>query len=210
MRLRLMTEADIPAGMRLKEIAGWNQTEEDWRRFLRGSPGGCFVAETNGKVCGTATTIPYENRFAWIGMVLVDPEYRSRGFGTQLLRRAIEYLDDLRIPTMKLDATPQGKPIYEKLGFVPEYEIERWTFQTSDKARSATEGVGSNPVAGKLLETILTKDNEVFGARRGSLLEDLNKHAPHFTVAALENHTLTGYAFGRHGSFADHLGPWFV
>ena len=28
--IRVMTPADIPAGMRLNEIAGWNQTFEDW------------------------------------------------------------------------------------------------------------------------------------------------------------------------------------
>jgi len=82
MRLRIMTMADIPAGMRLKEIAGWNQTTADWKRFLEASPGGCFAAEEDGRVCGTATTISFENRFAWVGMVLVDPEYRSRGIGT--------------------------------------------------------------------------------------------------------------------------------
>ena len=68
--LRLMTDADIPAGMRLKDLAGWNQTASDWERFLRASPAGCFVAESGGRVRGTAATIVYEGRFAWIGMVL--------------------------------------------------------------------------------------------------------------------------------------------
>ena len=117
MRLRTMTRTDIPAGIRLKEIAGWNQTAADWERFLNASPEGCFVAEVGGKVCGTATTISYEKRFAWVGMVLVDPEYRSHGIGTKLLERAIEYLDTSKIPTVKLDATPLGRPLYEKLGF---------------------------------------------------------------------------------------------
>ena len=66
--LRLMTADDVPAGMRLKELAGWNQTAGDWKRFLRASPQGCFVAEMHGRVVGSATTIVYEGRFAWIGM----------------------------------------------------------------------------------------------------------------------------------------------
>jgi GNAT superfamily N-acetyltransferase len=121
-----MTRQDIPAGIRLKELAGWNQTAADWNYFLAASPEGCFVAEVDGHVRGTATTISFENRFAWIGMVLVDPEFRSQCFGTKLLERTIEYLDQQKMPTMKLDATPQGKPLYEKLGFVTEYGIERW------------------------------------------------------------------------------------
>ena len=62
--LRMMTPDDIPAGLRLKEIAGWNQTRGDWERFLFASPQGCFVAEADGEVAGTAATISYEGRFA--------------------------------------------------------------------------------------------------------------------------------------------------
>src|SRR6266403_3003964 len=131
MHLRVMTKADICAAQRLREIAGWNQTNIDWERFLEASEAGCFVAEFDDKVCGTAATISFENRFAWVGMVLVDPAYRGRSIGTKLLEQTIEYLDARRIPCIKLDATPQGKPLYEKLGFVPEYEIERWTLRRS-------------------------------------------------------------------------------
>src|SRR5258708_31966912 len=92
MRFRSMTMADIPAGMRLKEIAGWNQTAADWKRFLEASPGGCFAAEEDGRGCGTATTISFEKRFAWVRMVLVEPGYRSRRIGTPLLVRAIDHL----------------------------------------------------------------------------------------------------------------------
>ena len=60
-RLRLMTQDDIPEAMRLKEIAGWNQTTADWQRFLSATPEGCFVAEHEGRVIGTVTTIVYED-----------------------------------------------------------------------------------------------------------------------------------------------------
>ena len=84
------------------------------------------MADTKVGVVGTAATISYNGGFAWIGMVLVDPEWRGKGIGTRLLEKAIEYLDGCGVPTMKLDATPQGQPLYEKLGFVCEFEIERW------------------------------------------------------------------------------------
>jgi GNAT superfamily N-acetyltransferase len=211
MQLRIMTKADVPAGMRLKEIAGWNQTAEDWMRFLDASERGCFVAEVDGEVRGTVTTITYEQRFAWVGMVLVDPQYRGRGLGTKLLKTAIEYLQDARIAAIKLDATPQGKPIYEKLGFQAEYEIERWILKrTAEAAAQAGETVPANMVSGQNLETILAEDREVFGADRSQLLKSLRQSAPEFTGAVWENSTLRGSAFGRHGSFADHLGPWMA
>ena len=45
-----MTTAEIPGGMRLKDLAGWNQIPADWERFLRASPEGCFFVET--AICG--------------------------------------------------------------------------------------------------------------------------------------------------------------
>jgi GNAT superfamily N-acetyltransferase len=211
MRLRTMTKADIPAGLWLKEIAGWNQTAADWKRFLQASPEGCFVAEEDGRVCGTAATITFENRFAWVGMVLVDPEYRSRGIGTRLLERAIEYLDGQKILAIKLDATPQGKPLYEKLQFVSEYGIERWTLGQSPSEMVKTSALRARePLSARLLPSILEADKEIFGADRSFLLKSLHEDAPDFTSAISNAGVIQGYAFGRRGSLADHLGPWMA
>jgi GNAT superfamily N-acetyltransferase len=200
-----MTTRDIAGGVRLNTLAGWNQTDADWSLFLLASPHGCFVMEDGSKVVGTVATIPYERRFAWIGMVLVDPEYRSRGIGTELLRQAIEHLDDAGIPTLKLDATPQGKPLYEKLGFVNEYEIERWSLRrTVEESRVASAEIAPAP----RLSEILAYDRQIFGADRSSLLRSLAERAPALTLAVGRGTPLQGYAFGRRGLFADHLGPW--
>jgi GNAT superfamily N-acetyltransferase len=200
-RLREMTARDIPAGMRLKEIAGWNQTRGDWERFLSLSPRGCFVAEADGEVVGTAATISYEGRFAWIGMVLVDPAKRGLGIGTDLLKQAIHYLDGCGIPSTKLDATPQGKPLYQKLGFVSEYEIERWQWQRAPTPRASVE---ASPVT----EEVLNQDRKIFGADRSALLRSIAHEHPEFVLQIRSQGKLTGYSFGRSGALADHLGPW--
>jgi GNAT superfamily N-acetyltransferase len=205
MQLRVMTTQDILGGLRLNTIVGWNQTAADWTRFLTASPDGCFVMDDDGKIVGTATTLSYENRFAWIGMVLVDPSYRNRGIGTTLLQRTIEYLDDAGIPTIKLDATPAGKPLYEKLGFVTEYEIDRWILKRSFPEASPKEYQHPSP---ERLANIFEHDLHAFGADRAALLNSLNDDAPDLTLIAQNNSQLMGYAFGRHGLFADHLGPW--
>lgn len=204
MNLRTMTTADIPAGMRLKDLAGWNQTMADWKYFLENSPCGCFVAEMEGRVVGTSTTIVYEDRFAWIGMVLVDPEFRGRGIGTRLLEKAIEQLDGVGVQTMKLDATPQGRPIYQKLGFQSEYEIERWLLTRAAPMNALS--AEPSPVS----DDALRLDREIFGADRSHLLRSLARDAPEFTLVAGQNGQIAGYAFGRRGTLADHLGPWMA
>jgi len=209
MRLRTMTTADIHAGMHLKDISGWNQTEHDWQRFLNASPNGCFVAEVDGRVVGTVATISYQDKFAWVGMVLVDPEHRGRGIGTYLLEQAVEFLDATKIPTIKLDATPLGKPLYEKMGFATEYEVERLILKRSfPDVPFSRDAVLKQRVANAQLEAILRLDGDYFGADRGSLLVSLDHEAPEFTLAAVQDGYVAAYMFGRKGSFADHIGPW--
>lgn len=200
-----MNIADIPAGMRLKDLAGWNQTAEDWRRFLQSNPEGCFVAESEGSVCGTVTTMVYEASLAWIGMVLVDPKHRGRGMGTKLLQQAIGHLDARHISAIKLDATAQGKPIYERLGFVTEFEIERWTLQ-----RQAGMTPGENKFIEPDLQRIFELDRTIFGADRRNLLASINDFAPDFTLAVERGNDIAAYSLGRRGALADHLGPWMA
>jgi GNAT superfamily N-acetyltransferase len=211
MRIRVMTMQDVPSGLRLNILAGWNQTADDWYRFLNQSPDGCFVLEDDVKIVGTATTIIYEHRFAWIGMVLVDPEYRKRGIGTQLLNQTINYLDQSHIATMKLDATPLGKTLYETLGFVSEYEIERWILKRPQpRADSPTSLSRVLQITDTQMDRISKLDREVFGADRAFLLRPLREQHPQFATAVWEDGLPLGYSFGRRGLFADHLGPWMA
>jgi GNAT superfamily N-acetyltransferase len=207
MQLRVMTPQDIPGGVRLDTIVGWNQTAADWSRFLTGSPDGCFVMEDEGKIVGTAATLSYEGRFAWIGMVLVDPDYRNQGIGTTLLERTIKYLAASGISTLKLDATPVGKPIYEKLAFVSEYEIDRWILKRSVTEQWPRKDVN---VSEGQLSNVFQHDRQAFGADRNALLQSLNEHAPDLTLVAQSGGQLAGYVFGRRGLFADHIGPWMA
>lgn len=204
LQIRTMTSADVPEGMRLKDVAGWNQTEEDWERFLQADAEGSFVAEWNGRVAGTVTTIIYEGRFAWVGMVLVDPQLRGRGIGTALLLKAISYLDAKRVPCVKLDATPQGRPIYARLGFRVEYEIERHSLMRDAHLQPGPE----HSECVEPLEAVLEWDREVFGADRSALLQSVASSAPDLVITSKLGATVDGFALGRRGSLADHLGPW--
>lgn len=211
-QIRLMTSADIPAAMRLKDEAGWNQTVLDWRRFLSASPDGCFAVDVDGQVIGTAATIVYEYRFAWIGMIVVEPRYRGRGLAISLLETTMEHLEGRGVPCMKLDATPEGRPLYTKLGFVSEYEIERWMLTRSEAPTHAAprSEEWDEQRSDQGLDEMFALDREIFGADRNRILRSLDEEAPEFTLIARDQGEIGGYALGRRGSRADHLGPWMA
>jgi predicted N-acetyltransferase YhbS len=125
--IRPLTHADIPAAQRLRQQAGWNQSDDDWRRLLAWDPAGCWVAVSDhGRVVGTTAVTSYGQRIAWVGMVLVDVEHRRQGIGRALLTHALAYLEQRGVQTVALDSTPEGQPLYASLGFVDAFELERW------------------------------------------------------------------------------------
>lgn len=196
--IRRMRAADIEGAMLLKEAAGWNQTEADWRRLLRLEPDGCFVDERAGMVAGTATAFRYGSELAWIGMVLVAPEHRRRGIARGLMRHAMGWLRDRGVATTRLDATDMGRPLYLDLGFRDEEPIERWQRPASPSAGpGATEGS-----TGQLDVQLADLDRRACGYGRLALMGDFLADEAVDCVRSA-----SGFALGRPGSNAWFLGP---
>lgn len=205
--LRNMTVDDIAAGLRLCRASGWNQLESDWRVFLDRNPSACRVAERDGNIVGTIATLRYGDCFSWLSMVLVEPSERGAGIGTHLLR---EGLAMLREDCVRLDATPLGRPIYARNGFVDEYPLSRMTatVQIADFLAVAV-GVSARtrPMREEDLAQVLPYDREVFGADRSRLLRALFQLAPGYAWIAGEAGSIEGYSFGRPGFLYEQLGP---
>jgi GNAT superfamily N-acetyltransferase len=209
---RLLKTSDIPGAQRLREIAKWNQTDRDWQNLLAFEPQGCFAAEMDGRVVGTATTTRYKPAsgpasFGWVGMVLVDPEYRRHGIGSTLLKRCIAYLQESGVETVKLDATPMGKLVYEKIGFVAEYELERWEGAAQVPSEARGSAVAVEALNERMLNAVLAYDGPVFGADRGAILRAWSEAWPEMAIVARSGELLCGYALARRGGNFQQIGP---
>ena len=120
--VRLLSIDDLDAALALSAAAGWNQRLDDWRMLLRQAPAGSFAAIANGRIVGTAIGIDY-GAFGWIAMMLVDPGHRGQGVGRSLLEAAMDALPSDR--PIRLDATPMGRPLYQRYGFEDEAMLTR-------------------------------------------------------------------------------------
>jgi len=193
--IRLLRESDIAACMRLKQAAGWNQTEQDWANVMALEPEGCWLWDEDGQVVATTTAVCYGAELAWIGMVLVLPEFRGRGLARRLMEHALTWLDARRVQQVKLDATDMGRPLYASLGFRDERAIERWGIAWDRPARFRPASLPAAEMA--------AFDRECFGADRSRLIWRLLAVYP----GQGSWRQGEGFALTRPGSNAHLLGP---
>jgi ribosomal protein S18 acetylase RimI-like enzyme len=202
MNIRLMTPNDLGLGLRLSAQAGWNQTEADWRRFLRLEPEGCLVALwAEEPVAATAAFV--FGSVGWIAMVLVDEAFRHRGIASELIQHALKYLEHRGVRTTRLDATPLGRPIYERLGFLPEYSLLRMQGVVAPPA----DGTGFVSLPADRVREAGDLDRHLAGAPRHRLIQALYDERPDAAVAGFTEAGLAGYAMWRPGRRASQIGP---
>lgn len=143
---REASDADLPQCAELwlamfEEVGKFHEADfvPDWRerfvqyaaRRIRDGELRYFIAELDGEIAGTAGALlrdgyPSEIHGVALGYVFgvsVKPHARKRGIATALTERAVTWLKSKGVARLQLHASPYGRPIYEKLGFVPTNEM---------------------------------------------------------------------------------------
>ncbi len=105
----------LPRPMR---VTGVISKDDVVRNYQNG--GVLFVADVAG-VCGFLDVIASEwNQVAYINNLLIAPEFRRKGIGTQLMSAALDWGRLQKLRTAMLDTSTKNHPaicFYQKLGF---------------------------------------------------------------------------------------------
>ena len=171
---------DLEAAFALSVGAGWNQTADDWRMLFRLAPDGCFAAEADERIVGSAIGIDYGS-YGWIAMMLVEPAYRGRGVGGALLEAAMGAIR-AELP-IRLDATPLGRPLYQRHGFEDEATLTRYALSAPPGPRhergNPDQAARAQRLTASDLKIVIEQDKET-GRTRGQLLEWTFDRAPDY------------------------------
>ena len=199
-----MRHADIPAGMRLKKIAGWNQEQADWEMILGAAgPEDCIVTVRGGRVVGTTTALSYGRGCTWIGMVLVDPEFRRLGIATRMLGRIMHRVGSCE--AVRLDATPAGRAVYRREGFAADWDLERLTCRCLPAVDAPDEKITS--ITEPDIAEVVELDREVFGYDRVPVLRQLRERSEDCAWKIERGGRVHGFCLGRPGTGYHQLGP---
>lgn len=105
----------LEGGLALSQEMGWPYRLDDWAVALQLGQG-LVLRDGGGAVIGTAAWWPYGEDQASAGMIIVSKAAQGRGHGARLLDALLTAAQP-RIIT--LNSTAEGRPLYERRGFVP-------------------------------------------------------------------------------------------
>ena len=109
-----MHAGDLAAMHGLAQRMSWPHGAEDCAQLLALGDGIAAV-DRDGGTSGVGLRWNFGRDVATIGLILVAPECQGRGIGRALMKALIA---DSGSRALMLNATAEGLPLYEKLGFV--------------------------------------------------------------------------------------------
>ncbi len=122
--IRPLQSADIPT------ITGWARQEGfapgvgDVAIYRQTDRQGLWVGWLGDEPVGCIAGVRYNASYGFIGLFLVVPAQRGRGYGVQLWRHALQHLAD--VPCIGLEAAPDRIDDYAGWGFAPASPTTRW------------------------------------------------------------------------------------
>lgn len=114
--VRRLEPGDLGRCVALSVDRGWLPEEAKWSLLLTASDTFGVDAPDGQGLAGAVVLTRWGPDLASVGMMLVAARYGRRGLGRTLMEHLLAEADEA---TVTLFATEPGRPLYEKLGFVP-------------------------------------------------------------------------------------------
>ncbi|HXU83157.1 MAG TPA: GNAT family N-acetyltransferase [Polyangia bacterium] len=168
-------------------------------RYLAIQPDGWLVAQEAGEFVGMVGAIDYGS-FAYVGMMGVRPDRQGHGVGRRLLGTLLDWLEGRGVPCARLEATEQGRHLYQRMGFVDAGVCHELHLPASATAAPRPPSVEVAAAPGQ----VVSLDAHFFGTERPRLWKWLFAAEPGRTLVAREGADPAGYLCVQE----DVLGPW--
>ena len=187
---------------------GWNPGLHDAEIFHKADPGGFFIGMLHDKPVAAVSAVRYGEEFGFIGLYIVDPEFRDRGHGGRLLLHATGHLAGCR--SIGLDGVEQQQSNYARHGARYAHANIRFEGKGSGAPIRSDFVSAIHPLADVPLPEIIAYDRQCFPASRDTFLKAWISQSNAEAFGILRNGTLTGYAVRRRCITGHKIGPLFA
>lgn len=203
LNIRIMSREEVQFAIDMAASEGWNPGLYDGDLFYEADHNGFFIAELEGKPVGCASAVAYDDKFGFLGLYVVKPEFQNKGIGMKLTEKCMEYMGDRNIG---LDGVVENEEKYQ--------EIMKFRSSYSN-LRFEGKGGGTIPdglvkLSGVPFEKLLEYDRRMFPALRSGFLKEWINQPDSYACAALENGEIKGYGVIRKCWTGHKIGPLFA
>ncbi len=197
-----MRRGEVELALDWAEKEGWNPGIHDADCFYSTDPHGFFIGELNGEPIGCISAVAYNDYFGFLGLYIVKPEFRGKGFGIRLWESALTYLGNRNIG---LDGVIAQQENYEKSGFRLVYRNTRYEGIGEDYASKHVIDLVDVP-----FDNLVDYDAVLFSAPRSKFLKLWINQADGAALGFLNNDKLAGYGVIRACCNGFKIGPLFA
>jgi GNAT superfamily N-acetyltransferase len=199
-QVRTMRRDELSFAIGLAAKEGWNPGLHDAECFFAADPNGFLIGELGGERVGCISAVSYAERYGFVGLYIVRPEYRGKGYGMRLWQAA---MDRLHGHNIGLDGVVAQQGNYARSGFRLAYRNIRYRVQAEPMAIHASIA----PADAVAFDAIRDFDRQIFPETRDAFLRHWLAQPLARAYVARDGGVLTGYTVIRHCREGWKIGP---
>ena len=198
--VRTMSADEVAMAVEWAAAEGWNPGLHDPACFSTADPAGFFVGVWRGEPVACISAVAYDERFGFIGLYIVKPGFRGKGFGIRTWQHGMRYLGDRNIGA---DGVVAQQANYRKSGFELAYRNIRY--------EGRVDGIGCAHVVAAAdvpFEQLLAYDRQCFPSARERFISTWIAQPDAVALATIDAGRVAGYGVVRRCRTGCKIGPF--
>ena len=199
-----MSQAELAIAVDWAAAEGWNPGLHDAGCFHAADPDGFLIGRLEDEPVAVLSVVKYGESFGFLGFFIVKPPYRGRGFGQQIWKAGMAYLEGRSIG---LDGVVEQQANYGKSGFVLAHRNVRYqgVARAQRPAPPGTVALATLP-----FDALLAYDQPFFPEPRAMFLRCWINQPDATALGILDDGQLGGYGVLRRCRNGFKIGPLFA
>ena len=199
-RISAMSPSEVETAIYWAKNEGWNPGINDASAFYQADSTGFLAGKYNDKIIATISAVKYGSTFGFIGLYIVENNFRGHGFGFKIWETAISCLTDRNIG---LDGVLAQQENYKKSGFNLAHRNIRYAgnsiFHKQPDRTTTVNNIDINE--------LLRYDQQFFPEDRSEFLKNWVSPKNSKTLAIVEDSKILGYGSIRACHQGFKIGP---
>lgn len=202
----VMTEDDVHLAVEWAAREGWNPGLADDGAFRSADPHGFLIGRVDGVPVAVISAVSYAGGFSFVGLYIVDPEWRGRGYGWALWSEALARVSGV----VGLDGVVEQQANYATSGFVLAHRNIRFGGVPVGQRQEVTDLSDVVELGPDDLPAVEAIDSACFGARRTEFLRRWLAVPGALAAGVRSGSGLSGYGVIRPARDGMKVGPLFA